>query len=61
MIKFGGCHLKKEGCAMHPDDTECDLTDVAYVRQLEAYWRETCGDVFCSVIREDLVQRLEIS
>jgi len=34
---FGLSYLRQEGAAMHPDDTEREMNDAYYLRQLQAY------------------------
>ena len=34
---FGMCHVKEQGCAIHPDDTLADLTPAQHAKQLAAY------------------------
>ena len=31
-------HLKAEGCAIHPDDLDCDFSEKSYRKQLKAYY-----------------------
>jgi hypothetical protein len=31
-------YLRAEGCAVHPDDTDADLSDDQYFKQLRAYY-----------------------
>jgi DNA/RNA-binding domain of Phe-tRNA-synthetase-like protein len=38
---FGLAFLKVEGGAVHPDDTEADYSDEAYIRQFNAYLKDT--------------------
>ena len=34
---FGLAYIRKEGAAMHPDDTEAEMGDVFYLKQLQAF------------------------
>ena len=61
MNGFGLARLKMEGCAMHPDDILLnggELTDKQYIKQLEAYEKDT-GDLNRSgIIRDDLTREV---
>jgi hypothetical protein len=37
---FGLAYVRQEGCAIHPDDTDTDLTEEQYAKQLAAYERD---------------------
>lgn len=41
---FGMAHVKQEGCAIHPDDTDADMTDEQRAAQLAAYSRDQATD-----------------
>lgn len=57
---FGLGALRMEGCAVHPDEIEADLSDEQYYKQLKAYYRDV-GDsafkTFC--VRDNLLQKLK--
>jgi hypothetical protein len=53
---FGIVHLKGEGMPIHPDDTEANMTDAQYLRQLQSY-KDAFGCVG-SVVRDQLLQDL---
>lgn len=36
-MTYGLAHVKAEGCAIHPDDTDTTFTDEQYAKQLAAY------------------------
>ena len=36
-MSLGNFHFKKEGAPLHPDDIDADLSQDAYLTQLEAY------------------------
>ena len=44
-LTFGVARIKKEGCALHPDDCNPPLKygSNAWIKQLEQYWEAT-GD-----------------
>lgn len=59
---FGLCNIKKEGCAMHPDDIETDLTDAQYERQLRAYLESTGDDINRMVcVRTNILEAIKES
>lgn len=41
VVGFGLAHPKKEGCALHPDDVDADMTEAQYAKQLAAHLRDT--------------------
>lgn len=57
-MAFGDARLKIEGCPIHPDDADADMTDEQYMSQLNAY-AEATGDeaAFNDCVRDDLVNR----
>lgn len=57
-MAFGDARLKIEGCPIHPDDADCDMTDEQYMTQLAAYLEAT-GDetAFDDCARDDLVNQ----
>jgi len=57
MDGFGKVRLKQEGCAIHPDDVEGELTDTQYLHQLEAYEKSTGDMDRRGIAREFLVMK----
>ena len=60
MADYNLCYLRKEGCAVHPDDTSAALSDKAYIKQLQAYKDGTGDDVtkvYCS--RPELLDQIK--
>ena len=55
---FGMCNFKKEGCAIHPDDTNANMSDETYLRQLQAYY-DWSGEIG-TLSRPELKSRLLI-
>lgn len=59
---FGTPHVKQEGAPVHPDDTDADMSDGAYVRQLQAYkdhFRLSFSSPeIVNCVRQDLVREL---
>ena len=41
LADFGFAFVKVEGGAVHPDDTEADYSDERYIKQFNAYLRDT--------------------
>lgn len=53
MSGFGLAHIKMEGAAWHPDETECDVSDAWYIKQGASYIRDT-GDESTYFVRDEL-------
>ena len=47
MSGFGMAYIKGAGCAMHPDETDSEVTDEWYIRQGAAYIRDSGDDETC--------------
>lgn len=50
---FGLAYVKKEGCAMHPDDIDVELSEQEYIKQANAYINDT-GDKNACFARDEL-------
>jgi hypothetical protein len=58
-VTFGLARLKAEGAPVHPDDSEADLTDEQYLRQLQLYKDFHGADsVDGSIVRDRLLKDL---
>ncbi len=52
--------IKREGCAVHPDEMTSALSDEQYYTQLKAYHRDIGDSVFNTFcVRDELLQKLK--
>jgi len=57
MSDFGLVHEKKEGCAIHPDDTEANFTDKQYETHLRQHYIDLGADISEKTIQQFLDAR----